>query len=92
MKKFLGILVALVISFSSFSGLIVVSGASTESTSTARYVMAVKKDVTVYITRTGKKYHRSSCSYLRKSKIAIKLSSAKKRYYTACSRCHPPLK
>lgn len=29
--------------------------------------------ITVYITKTGKKYHRGSCSYLRKSKIKISL-------------------
>lgn len=45
---------------------------------------------TVYITNTGEKYHRSSCSYLRQSKIAIPLSSAKSKGYTACSRCNPP--
>lgn len=43
----------------------------------------------VYITNTGKKYHRSSCSYLRKSKIKISLSKARARRYTACSRCKP---
>ena len=44
---------------------------------------------TVYITRTGYKYHRSYCSYLRQSKIAISLKNAKSRGYTACSRCNP---
>lgn len=43
----------------------------------------------VYITKTGKKYHRSSCSYLKSSKIPIDLSSAKKEGYTPCSRCNP---
>ncbi len=45
--------------------------------------------VTVYITRTGKKYHRGSCSYLRRSKIPMKLEDAK-RSYGPCSRCGPP--
>ena len=44
----------------------------------------------VYITRTGKKYHRDGCSYLRQSKIEISLKDAKARGYTACSRCNPP--
>lgn len=44
----------------------------------------------VYITKTGKKYHHKSCSYLRKSKIKIELSKAKERGYKACSRCDPP--
>lgn len=45
--------------------------------------------VTVYITKTGAKYHKSGCSYL-KSKIEISLSDAKAQGYTACSRCDPP--
>ena len=43
---------------------------------------------TVYITRTGKKYHRGSCSYLRSSKIPISLTDAK-RQYSPCSVCKP---
>lgn len=42
---------------------------------------------TVYITNTGTKYHRSGCSYLSQSKIAISLNDAKARGYTPCSRC-----
>jgi hypothetical protein len=45
--------------------------------------------VTVYVTKTGTKYHRAGCSYLRSSSIATSLKDAKARY-TACSRCHPP--
>jgi len=46
--------------------------------------------ITVYITKTGKKYHRGSCSYLRRSKIRISLKDACARGYTSCSRCSPP--
>lgn len=42
---------------------------------------------TVYITKTGSKYHNSGCQYLRQSKIAISLSDAKAQGYSACSRC-----
>lgn len=45
---------------------------------------------TVYITKTGSKYHNSGCKYLAKSKIPIELSEAKKLGYTACSVCKPP--
>jgi len=45
---------------------------------------------TVYITKTGKKYHRDGCSYLRQSKIEVSLKDAKSRGYTPCSRCNPP--
>lgn len=49
-----------------------------------------KKETVVYITRTGEKYHVSSCSYLRRSCIPIDLSDAKSSGYSPCSRCHPP--
>ncbi|MCI0723060.1 MAG: YHYH domain-containing protein [Acidobacteria bacterium] len=42
---------------------------------------------TVYVTKTGKKFHGESCSYLSSSKIAMSLKDAKKKGYTACSRC-----
>lgn len=48
-----------------------------------------EQSVTVYITRTGKKYHRDGCQYLRQSKIPISLEDAK-QYYTPCSVCNPP--
>jgi len=44
---------------------------------------------TVYITRTGTKYHRPGCRYLRKSKIPIPLKEAK-QHYSPCSVCNPP--
>ena len=47
-------------------------------------------DIIVYITKTGKKYHRPDCPSLSKSKIPIKLSEAKARGYTPCQRCKPP--
>ena len=57
------------------------SGGSTSSASSDT------QSVTVYITRTGEKYHRSGCQYLRQSKIPIELATAKARGYTACSVC-----
>ena len=47
------------------------------------------EDVTVYVTRTGKKYHRDGCSSLRRSNIPISLAEAKQQY-GPCSRCNPP--
>lgn len=41
----------------------------------------------VYVTKTGKKYHRAGCRYLRVSKIKIKLKDARKKGYTACKMC-----
>ena len=48
------------------------------------------KEQTVYITKTGKKYHRDGCRYLSKSKLATSLKDAKANGYTACSVCRPP--
>lgn len=42
---------------------------------------------TVYVTRTGKKYHHSGCNSLSKSQIPITLDDAERDGYTACSRC-----
>lgn len=60
-------------------------------------VEAIKKTSTsnisatlVYTTKTGRKYHRVSCSYLSKSKIKITLKKAKGEGLTPCSRCKPP--
>jgi hypothetical protein len=44
---------------------------------------------TVYITKTGAKYHKSNCRHLSKSKISISLEDAKGKYYTACKVCKP---
>lgn len=43
----------------------------------------------VYRTRTGSKYHRSGCSYL-KSKIETTVSEAQTMGLGPCSRCNPP--
>jgi len=43
----------------------------------------------VYRTKTGKKYHRAGCSYL-KSKIETTVSEAQNMGLTPCSGCNPP--
>ena len=45
------------------------------------------KSRTVYITRTGKKYHSANCRYLNRSKIPTKLSDAIRAGLSACSVC-----
>ncbi len=45
---------------------------------------------TVYITKSGKKYHIEDCRYLSNSSIAIDLSEAVSRGYTPCKVCKPP--
>jgi len=53
-------------------------------------VGAAPQDQTVYVTRTGKKYHVAGCRYLRSSQIAMKLKDAVNAGYTPCSVCRPP--
>jgi len=50
----------------------------------------VPHDEIVYITNTGRMYHRETCSYLSSSKVAISLVEAAKSY-TPCSVCKPPV-
>ncbi|MEW6027166.1 MAG: thermonuclease family protein [Planctomycetota bacterium] len=47
------------------------------------------QELTVYVTRTGAKYHRGDCRYLAKSKIPMTLREAKTKYQP-CSVCDPP--
>lgn len=44
---------------------------------------------TVYVTRTGTKYHRAGCRYLARSQIPMPLKDAAARY-GPCSVCQPP--
>ena len=62
---------------------VVKSSESSETETTA------SEDITVYRTRTGRKYHSDVCSSLRRSRIPISLAEAKKKY-NPCSRCNPP--
>jgi hypothetical protein len=50
---------------------------------------ADKQERTVYITKTGERYHLGSCQHLRRSKIAIKLKDAVAQGYTPCKVCRP---
>ena len=49
-----------------------------------------ENDPIVYITKTGKNYHREGCPYTKYTKIKIRLSEAKRKGYTPCSKCKPP--
>lgn len=50
-----------------------------------------KKEEVVYITKTGEKYHRADCIYLKNDVEKISLSEAKERGYEPCKKCEPPL-
>ncbi|UCS92316.1 hypothetical protein KZP23_16630 [Echinicola marina] len=53
------------------------------------FALAQAYGQTVYVTKTGTKYHKSSCKYLKYSSISLQLTEAKKKDYTACSVCKP---
>lgn len=43
---------------------------------------------TVYVTKSGKKYHKANCRSLSKSSIAISLADAKAKGYQPCKVCY----
>lgn len=51
---------------------------------------AQKPDTKVWITKSGSKYHRAGCRYLKKSRIEITLEAAKAKHLQPCSVCKPP--
>jgi hypothetical protein len=51
------------------------------------YATSEAKECTVYVTRTGAKYHRSTCSSLRYSRRPMTRSDAIAAGYSACKRC-----
>lgn len=46
-----------------------------------------QRNDTVYITKSGRKYHRWGCRYLRSSCIPVKRNDAIANGYTPCSVC-----
>lgn len=46
--------------------------------------------VMVWITKTGKRYHREGCEHLKKSKTPISVEDAKARGLEPCQTCEPP--
>lgn len=51
-------------------------------------VFGITDTTKVYIAKTSKKYHRDTCSYLKKSKVEVLRSDAVK-YYKPCLVCKP---
>ena len=50
---------------------------------------ALPKADPVFITRTGKKYHRGDCQHLAKGAAKMSRAQAQKEGYTACDTCKP---
>lgn len=51
--------------------------------------LGYSQEAKVFVTDTGAKYHRETCSYLRLSKSELTLDIAKEKGYTACKVCRP---
>lgn len=64
------------------------AAATSSSASSASKTSSTTNPQTVYVTKTGKKYHNDGCSSLKKSKIAMSLSEAEAEGYTPCKNCH----
>lgn len=78
-------------SYSSYSSSGTSSSSGTGVSGSGSFITpSTDQSYTVYVTNTGKKYHRAGCSYLKKSSNPRSLSSAKAAGYTPCSRCNPP--
>jgi endonuclease YncB( thermonuclease family) len=54
------------------------------------FICAFASAQTVYITKSGNKYHVAGCRYLAKSSIPIDLADAVARGFSPCSVCNPP--
>lgn len=61
---------------------------TSSSASSASKASSTTNPQTVYVTKTGKKYHNDGCSSLKKSKIAMSLSETEAEGYTPCKNCH----
>lgn len=55
-----------------------------------QYTSNEASSVTVYITKTGSKYHTKKCYHLKKSCKEIYLDEAVEKGYEPCLNCVPP--
>lgn len=51
---------------------------------------AANSETTVYVTKSGSRYHRKDCQHVRGGSSAIPLGEAKSRGLKPCQRCRPP--
>lgn len=65
-------------------------GAQSVSGDTPDAAKADLAKITVWITKSGTKYHRADCRHLRKSGQALSLKDALEKGYEPCKSCKPP--
>lgn len=71
------------------SCVLVGSGGMPAESPASRINLSQTKETVVYITKTGEKYHKDGCRYLRQSKIKTTKKEAIKNGYGACKVCKP---
>gem|GEM_PF-2367181 len=81
------LLLASCVSVSALRGGYVVRGELPKPSDIASYY---SNETIVYVTKSGTRYHKEGCAFLKSSKIMISLEQAKKEGLAPCSRCHPP--
>lgn len=62
---------------------------ATPSPAFAKTKYSNQQEALVYITRTGKKYHRGGCRWLKWSRFKVTRTEALERGYGACKVCRP---
>ncbi|MCB2358761.1 hypothetical protein [Clostridium estertheticum] len=87
--RFMSFLTALFILLGTSLPTLAVNTTASVTSNKSSYSAKATKSYTVYITNTGKKYHKKGCRYLKKSSIAVKKSSILSKGYTACKICNP---
>jgi len=65
------------------------SGSASTTVTSPTPARSPSNSYTVYITKTGEKYHRAGCRYLSRSQISISKADAISSGYTPCSVCNP---
>ncbi len=50
------------------------------------------REVVVYVTEHGRKYHCANCQYVRTGGVKITLAAARAKGHTPCKKCKPPCK
>ncbi|MGE0479560.1 MAG: thermonuclease family protein [Phycisphaerae bacterium] len=66
------------------------SGASENKEARPAAPDAAGSDVMVYVTATGKRYHKQDCEHVKKSGRPMSLRDAKGKGLTPCQSCEPP--
>lgn len=84
MRRLLTLIFALLI--------LVTPGAVAPAQQSAPQQRTQNKEQTVYITRTGRKYHRAGCRYLAHGSVPISLKDAQARGYEPCKVCRPSVR